>query len=158
MRGKQSGRTDDEASAGVQPAMGRDLPPFLGLAVNNTLNASVAFDIALQVEFIRDEMEIPLDFRLAGEVFAPVPSVDQFLAEGVLIGIALRVEAGARITIPVPSTADIRAGLEYLRGKTQLAEFMEGIETRYAGTDPNGIIVLGHNKTPRRLPPGSNKR
>jgi hypothetical protein len=67
-------------------------------------------------------MQIPLDFRLAREMFAPVPSIYEFLAEGVLVGIALRVETGARITIPVPSAADVRAGLEYPRGKAQLAE------------------------------------
>ena len=50
---QQPGGTDDVASAGAQPTVGLDRPGLLGLVVNDAFNASVAFDVAIQVEFVR---------------------------------------------------------------------------------------------------------
>ena len=74
--------------------------------------------------------------------------VYQVLGERVLVGIALRVETGARVTIPVPGAADIAAGLEHPCREAELAEFIESIQARHAGTDYDSIIVLGHDCNP----------
>src|SRR5262245_63038162 len=93
--------------------MGLYLPSIVGLVAYDGCDARVALDVALEIELVRDKVQIPLDLRLAGEMFAPLPFVEQVLGEGVLVGIALRVETGAGVAIPVPGAADIGAGLEH---------------------------------------------
>src|ERR1700724_1726784 len=141
MSREQAGGTDNVTASGAQTAVRLNRPSFLALVVHDTLDACVELDIALQIKFVRDKMQIPLDFRLPREMLAPIPSIDQVLAEGILIGIAFGIETGARVPIPVPGAAEISAGLEHSRRETQLAEFMESIKAGNSGADYDRIIV-----------------
>jgi hypothetical protein len=44
-------------------------------------NTAVELNVAAQVELVSDIVEVPLGLGLGGEVFVPVPLVEQFLRE-----------------------------------------------------------------------------
>jgi hypothetical protein len=145
MRRQQPGGADHVACTGAQTVVGLDLPSLGSLVVDDGCNARIAFDVALEIQFVRDKMQIPLDFRLAGEMLAPLPFVEELLREGILVGIALRVETGARVAIPVPGAADVGPGLEHPGLQAELAKLVESVQARHAGADDDGIILLGHD-------------
>src|ERR1700750_40553 len=86
-------------------------------------------------------VEIPLGLGLARKVFFPVPLVEQLWRERVAVSVALRVEAGPGIAVPVPGTADPTAGLEYPHPQAKLAQLIELGEPGNAGADDDGIKV-----------------
>jgi hypothetical protein len=104
-----------------------NLPPLVTLVINGLCNPRVELYVSFEFEFVRDKMQIPLDFRLRREMLAPVPFVYEFLGEGVLVGIALRVEACPRITIPVPGSADIAASLKDPCREPKFTELIESV-------------------------------
>src|SRR5262249_39807528 len=97
-------------------------------------------------------------FRLRREVLRPVPLFEQLLAEGVAVGVALGVEAAARIAVPVPRTADPGAGLEDADLLAQLTQTVELVEAGDAGADDDRVEGQGLHCTgtacpgPRRVP------
>ena len=82
-----------------------------------------------QVELVGHEVEVTLVFGLAGVEFLPVPFLEQLLGEGVAVGIALGVEAGAGIAVPIPGAAHATAVLKGLDGETHLPQAVQGIQT-----------------------------
>ena len=54
-------------------------------------------DIGAKIELVAQEVDIGEDLWLACEVFRPIPLVENLLRECELVGVALGVEAGARI-------------------------------------------------------------
>jgi acetyl-CoA acetyltransferase len=81
----QSFQQQRAASMVFPMAEGRNPPTLDSFVVDDGRHARVALDIALEIEFVRDELQIPLDFRLAREMLAPLPLVEQFLRKGVLV-------------------------------------------------------------------------
>ena len=71
--------------------------------------------VAPEVEAVHHVVEVALDLRLLGEVLLPLPLLEQLLGEEVAVGVALRVEAGPGVAVPVPGAADPVAGLEQHR-------------------------------------------
>src|ERR1700712_4810436 len=100
-------------------------------------------DVAPEVELVGDMVQIPLGFRLAGEMLLPVPFVEQFLRKGVAIGPAFGVEPGAGITIPVPGTAYIGASLEHPRRQAEFTQPVELIEAGNTGADDDRVEIGG---------------
>jgi hypothetical protein len=84
-------------------------------------HAAPKLDVTAQVELVGDVVEIAFGLGLAGEVLGPVPFVEQLLGEGIAVGVALRIEARARIAVPVPGAADVGACLEHPHLEAQLA-------------------------------------
>src|SRR6202022_349879 len=110
-----------------------DLPAARLLTVVRCGHAAPELDVAAQVELVGDMVQIALGLGLAGEVLLPVPFLQEFLRKGVAIGPALRIEARARVAVPVPGAADAGAGFEYPRLEpefTQLVELVEAGNTR----------------------------
>src|SRR5581483_3262913 len=90
-------------------------------------DARVEFDVAPEIERVRDVVSVANDFRLAGIALGPVPAAGDLVGEAVLIFEALHIAASARIAVPVPGSADILAGLERLHGKSMFAQAMNRI-------------------------------
>ncbi len=90
---------------------------------------ALELDVATQIELVRDIIQIALGLRLPGEVFLPVPFVQQFLRKRVAVGPALRIEPGARVAVPVPGSADAGAGLEDPHREPEFAQLVELVET-----------------------------
>ena len=71
---------------------------------------AVELHVFAQVELVGDVVQVAQVLRLAGEALLPVPLIQQFLGKRIAVGVALRVEAGARIAVPVPGPAQVAGG------------------------------------------------
>ena len=65
----------------------------------------------------------------------PVPFLQQLLVEEIAVGPAFRVKPGARIAAPIPSTADVGAGLEHAKVHPELAQTICDVHTGNAAAD-----------------------
>src|SRR5215468_5817945 len=100
-------------------------------------------DVAAQVELVGDVIQIALSLGLRGKVFLPVPFLQQFLREGIAVGPAFGIEAGARVAVPVPGAADAGASLEHAHPEPEFAQPVELVEAGDAGTDDDGVEIHG---------------
>jgi len=83
-------------------------------------------------------VEVALGLGLRGEVLLPLPVLEELLREQVGVGVALRVEPGARIPIPVPRATDPVACLEQPDGEAGLTGAVELIDADDPGTPDKG--------------------
>ena len=88
-------------------------------------DAALELDVAAQIELVGDIVQIALGLGLAGEMLLPVPLVEQFLRERIAVGPAFGIEPGAWVAVPVPSAANVGAGL---KNPDRQAEFPQSIE------------------------------
>src|SRR5208337_4790024 len=93
----------------------------------------------------------PLDFRLAGEFFAPAPALVQIFGKQILVNIAFRVEACAGISVPIPGSADVRRSVERLHRQSLAAQKMQLVEARDAGADHGRVQLQGRVRIAYRL-------
>ena len=96
-----------------------------------------------QVEAVDDVVQIALGLGLRGEVLLPLPLVEELLGEEVAVGVALRVEAGTGVAVPVPGAADAVAGLEQQRGEPGVEGPVELVDPGDAGTHDEHVDVRG---------------
>src|SRR5438067_5814984 len=96
-------------------------------------------NVPAQVEFVGDVVEVALGLRLRREALVPVPFLQQGLRKGVAVGIALRIKAGAGITVPIPGAADAGTGLKYPYLEAELAQPVELVETGNARADNDRV-------------------
>ena len=104
---------------------------------------ALALDVAAQVELVGDVIQIALGLGLRGEVFLPIPFVQQFLRKGIAVGPAFGIEAGAGIAVPVPGAADAGAGLEHAHLEPEFAQPVELVEAGDAGADDDRVEIHG---------------
>ncbi len=97
---------DQEARAVRAAVLQREVPVARVLVPVGGGHPGVEGDVAAQVELVGDDVEIFQRLGLRREMLGPVPLVEQLLAEGVAVGIALRVEPRAGVAVPVPGPAD----------------------------------------------------
>ena len=106
LRGKNPDCRDEEprpcASAIVDP----DFPVIFLFIVDGRIDSDVEPDVATEVEFIRDVVEVALVLRLAGEVLLPIPLLQEFFRKRVTIAVTLGIETRARIAVPIPGPAN----------------------------------------------------
>ena len=81
------------------------------------LDRAAELHVLAEVELVGDVVQVAEVLGLAREALLPVPLLQQLLGEGVAVGDALGVEAGARVAVPEPRAAEVVAGLEH-RGVT----------------------------------------
>ena len=74
-----------------------------------------------------------LRFGLRREVLLPLPLVEELLGEEVAVAVALGVEAGARVAVPVPGAADAPARLEQLHREPGLTGAVQLVDAGDAG-------------------------
>ena len=140
-RGKRTNRGDQKARF-MRAAIFQCHGPAACLFIPaRRLHARLELDIAAQIVFIGDQVQIAFGFRLRREMLGPMPFLQQILVEGIAIRIAFRIEAAARIAVPIPGAANTRACFKHARLHAQLAQPDQLIEPGHAGTDDNGIII-----------------
>ena len=108
--------------------------PSLGVFVpDRRVYPALELDVAVQVEALRNVLQVALDLGLRGVALRPLPLLLQLLgeAEGVLE--ALDVTARARVAVPVPGPPDTRAGLVDPEPEAHLSESVEHVEAGEAG-------------------------
>src|SRR5712691_8302115 len=141
-RGKRTERGDQEPRSRTAAVLGGDLPARLRLVIGRRRDAAVELDVCPQAELVRNEVEVAQGFGLRGEMLAPVPFLEEFLRERIAVAVALRIEAGPGVAIPVPGTADAAAGLEHPNREADLPEAVQLIHAGHPCTDDDGVIVL----------------
>jgi hypothetical protein len=99
-----------------------------------------------QVEPVDHVVEVALGLGLLGEVLLPLPLVEQLAGEQVGVGVALRVEPGAGVAVPVPGAADAVARLEQQGGEPVLDRAVQLVDAGDAGTDDCHVDVGGEGR------------
>ena len=76
---------------------------------------TLAFEVHVlsQIELVGHKVQVPQVLWLGRETFIPVPLVEQLLGERIAVGVTLRIEAGSRISIPIPGTAQVIVAFEH---------------------------------------------
>ncbi len=97
--------------------------------------------VAAQVELVGHMVQVFQRVGLGREMLLPVPFLHQLLGEGVAVGPAFRIEAGAGVTVPVPGAAHIGAGLEHARRHAKFAQAIQHEHAGNAGTDDDRVEV-----------------
>src|SRR4029077_19909130 len=98
-------------------------------------------DVATQIEFVGDVIQIALGFGLAREVLLPVPFFQQLLRKGVAVSPTFGIEAGTGIAVPVPGAADAGARFEHPRLEPEFAQLVELIEAGNPGADDDRVEI-----------------
>jgi hypothetical protein len=140
-RGERTDRSHKKAARMLATVFQRDAPVSRILIVNRSDNPAPELDVTPQVELVGNMVAIAQGFRLAGKVLGPFPFLQQFLREGIAIGIAFGIETRAGIAIPVPGAADIGAGLEHADAQAELAQPVELVHARQASANDDGVVV-----------------
>ena len=137
-------RSDQELRDVVVPGFGGHVPAIAGLVVPGGNDAGVEVDVALQVEFVGHEVQVAQDLRLLRIALGPFPLLQQLVGEIERVGMALRIAARARITVPVPGTPDAIAGLHHLHRKPQpITQAQQLIHAGKPGADHQRVEFNG---------------
>src|SRR6202023_1543999 len=102
---------NQEARAIASAILQQDLPAARLFPVMRYSDAALELDVAGRGEFVGETVEGALGLVLRREMLGPIPFLQQFLRKVVAVGPAFGIEAGARIAVPVPGSADIGAVL-----------------------------------------------
>ena len=119
----------------------RNVPAAGLLAVMRGGNAALELDVAAQVELVGDVVQVTLGLRLAGEMLFPVPIVEQLLREGIAVGPAFGIKAGAGVAVPVLVAANASTGFKYPYRQAELPQLVELVEPGNAGADDDRVEV-----------------
>jgi hypothetical protein len=106
-----------------------------------TRDAGVEPDVTAEIELLVDVVEIGAKLLPRGIELTIIPIPPELLA-GELIQRPVRIDPGARITVPVPDAADVGPGLEYLHVVTELAQVSELVEAGEPGADHQRVQLL----------------
>ena len=148
-RRQRTDRGDEEARADTPAVLECELPLVGVLVVCRRHDPAVERDVPPQVEFVGDVVAVAQRLGLGGEMLAPVPFLQQLVGEGEAVGPALGVEARSWIAVPVPGAADAVAGFEDVHRKSELAQPVELVHARKAGTDDADLVT--HRRANSRL-------
>src|SRR5262249_17221518 len=130
-----------EACAVVPAVFQLDVPAADILLVARGPDTALELDVATQIKFVGDVIQIALGFGLARKVLLPVPFFQQFLRKGVAVSPALRIEARARVAVPIPGAADAGAGFEHPRLEPEFAQLIELVEAGNPGADDDRVEI-----------------
>ena len=136
-RGHRSRRRGTGPELGA--VAGDDGPRPRRLVVRGRRDLRAEADVAAEVEAVDDVVQVALGLRLFGEVLLPLPFVEELLREQVRVGVALGVEPGAGVTVPVPRAADTAAGLEQLHREPGFAGAVQLVDAGDAGADDEDV-------------------
>ena len=121
--GAKHGIASPRDGAVVRP----DGPPVARRLERRLIDLSVEANVSTEPELLVDVPEIRAELLPRRIELAELPFPPQSLAR-ILIDRAGRIDAGARITIPVPDAAEPASGLEHLDGHAEPTQPVEEIE------------------------------
>src|SRR5713101_7276441 len=118
-----------------------DSPTIVRRVELRLVYASVEANVPTEAEFFVYVAEILADFLPRRIEFAELPFPPQVVAR-ILIDWAGRVDAGTRITIPIPDTAKTAPGLKHLNGHAHAAQTVKEIEAGESRADHDDIEIF----------------
>src|SRR5271154_6892944 len=102
---------------------------------------SVEANVTTEVEFVIHIAKIVAEFRPRRIEFTKRPIPPQVAAR-ILINRAGRIDAGPRITIPMPDTTKTTPSLKHLNSHARAAQSVQQIESRKSRTDNQDIEIF----------------
>src|SRR5271163_651164 len=142
VRRKNADGRDEKSRARTVTVAQANLPLVRRLIESRRVNAGVELDVAAQVEFVRDEIQIALGLGLRGKMLLPIPLLQEFLGKRIAVAVALGIEARAGVAIPVPGAAHAAAILIDAYREPGLAQAVELIQPRNAGSYNDSVELL----------------
>ncbi len=131
-----------EEAAGQRATTGQlDRPDAVLVVEDRALDRTAELDVRAQLELVDHVVHVAQRLRLRGEVLRPAPLVEQFPGERVAVGVALGVEAAARIAVPVPGAADIACAFDHRHVGTDLEQLVQLVQAAHAGADDDEIML-----------------
>src|SRR5205814_7681501 len=116
------------------------MPSVRGRIETGGCHARAEAYVALQVEAIRDMVEVANDLRLLRIALRPFTRLQHRLGERIAVGMALRIAACAGIAVPVPGAADAVGRLQHANRQAEpVAQAVQLIETRKPGADDQRV-------------------
>src|SRR3989454_3666642 len=149
MRGQHPHRRDHKWRPRPVTILRVDLPAMRALVVDRRGDPRMQLDVSAQVKLVGDIIEVALVLRLAGILFFPVPFLQEFLREGIAVGVALRVEARARVAIPIPGAAHATPRLKDPDREPTFPQPVQRIESGHPGPNDDHIVLLTVLDQPR---------
>ncbi len=134
-------RGEDEPAGDAAAVTEAEGPDIVVLVPVHRLDVAVELDVLPQVELLRHEVEVLERLGLRREHLGPVPLVEEFLAPGVAVGEALRVEPGPGITVAIPGSSEIVVALQNRRPDTEIAESLDLVEAADPRADHDDVVV-----------------
>ena len=104
-------------------------------------DTGVELDVPAQIKAISNMLKVTQYLGLRRITFRPDPVLLQLIIERIAIFEAEHIAARAGIAVPIPGAANAIACLKNASRQPELAQFVEHIKPRKAGTDDHGIIV-----------------
>src|SRR5262245_66663771 len=92
----------------ITAVLGCNLPAICLLVIVCSHDAAMEANVEPQIEAVGNVIEIAPDLGVRGIALGPLPFFQQLFAEGVAVGMALRIAACARLSVPVPGRAYAR--------------------------------------------------
>ena len=114
---------------------------MLRLVERGRLYLAIELHEFAQAELFGDVVKVAQVLRLSREPFFPVPLVQQFARERIAIGVALGIEAGARIAIPVPGSAEIRGCIQHEGVNPEVGQTLDLVNAGYARANHDDFVV-----------------
>ena len=90
-----------------------DCPLVCDIVPGHGGDPGVEVHVASEIELVGYKVQVTQVLGLGREPFVPVPLVEQLLGERIAVGVTLRIEAGPRIPIPIPGTAQVIVAFEH---------------------------------------------
>ena len=144
----RQGRCRQDPNRGEQKPTGQFSPvlqfdgPKSGIVVIcATCHHTAKMHVPAQIELVDNVVQVLQRLWLSSKVLTPVPLVEQFLGERVPIGVALRVEACAGITIPIPGTPRTCAGLQHGHIDPQLDKTIQLVDSTYPSANNDRLML-----------------
>jgi len=103
-------------------------------------NARTKLDVAPEIEFVSNEVQVFEIVRLRRKMFLPVPFLQNFGRERVAVTPAFRIETRAGVAVPIPGATKAGAVFEDAHRHAELAQAIELIQARNAGADDDRVV------------------
>jgi hypothetical protein len=139
LRYRQASGCHHDGAGHERPLVGHHGPDIAGFVKAGGLNAGVEADVAAQVEFRGDVVQVGEDLGLRRVFFAPFPFLVEGGGEAVAVLHAFNVDPGARIAVPVPGAAEVGGGFDHDSAHVLLAQPVEHVEAGKTGSHHDGV-------------------
>ena len=146
------GAADQELGVIGLAGVGRDIPAAGVLVEIRLRHPRGEGEILAQVKPVGNVVHPAFDLGLRREAFGPSPVLVERFVEQVLVDIALAVELGPGIAVPVPRAAEVRSRLDPVHVHPHLSKLVKLVQPRHACADHEGVNLARHVSLPSGFP------